>query len=401
MRRRGQRQPRAAIGALLVAAAALLAAGCTSSEPTPSQTTGPAPSGTVPPSAPSTAAPPSGVQPTGTPTVIASGLTSPWSILRLAGQEGSAGGSTLISERDTGRIKEVTPEGEVRVAGTVPGVVHAGEGGLLGIAARHAEGATFIYAYLTTASDNRIVRMRLEGAPGGYSLGGAESILTGLAKAANHDGGRIAFGPDGMLYATVGDAGQPSRAQDRESLNGKILRMTPDGGVPGDNPFPGSLVYSMGHRNPQGLAWDADGRLWAAEFGQNTWDELNRIEPGGNYGWPVVEGIGHREDYIDPMFQWPTSEASPSGLAYVDGTFFLAALRGQRLWAIQPGTGSSSGAASDSGDATAWFEGDYGRLRDAVPGPDGTLWVLTNNTDGRGQPRAGDDKLLQIELAPR
>ena len=127
-------------------------------------------------------------------------------------------------------------------------------------------------------------------------------MLAGLAKAGNHNGGRIAFGPDGMLYATVGDAGD-RRASRRTSasLNGKILRMTPTGGVPDDNPFPGSLVYSLGHRNPQGIAWDADGQLWAAEFGQNTWDEFNRIEAGGNYGWPVVEGAGGQSGFVDPV----------------------------------------------------------------------------------------------------
>ena len=185
-------------------------------------------------------------------------------------------------------------------------------------------------------------------------------MLSGLDKAGNHNGGRIAFGPDGMLYATVGDAGDPDTAQDPASLNGKILRMTPTGKVPDDNPIDGSLVYSMGHRNPQGLAWDSDGQLWAAEFGQDTWDEFNRIEPGGNYGWPVVEGIGRRRSpdaYIDPWAQWPTDDASPSGLTYVDGTFFMAGLGGERLWAIyvdeqanarRPSSGSRASTAASA-----------------------------------------------------
>ncbi len=191
------------------------------------------------------------------------------------------------------------------------------------------------------------------------------------------------------FYATAGDATQTSNAQDPDSLNGKILRMTLTGAVPADNPTPGSLVYSMGHRNPQGLAWDADGQLWASEFGQDTWDELNRIEPGGNYGWPIVEGIAKKAGFIDPVYQWKTSEASPSGLAYVSGTFFMAALRGARLWTIYPGTPF---------DAVAYFTNVYGRIRDAVPGPDGTLWILTNNTDGRGNPQDGDDRLLEVRL---
>jgi glucose/arabinose dehydrogenase len=164
--------------------------------------------------------------------------------------------------------------------------------------------------------------------------------------------------------------------------------MTPTGGVPPDNPTSGSLVYSMGHRNPQGLAWDSTGQLFAAEFGQDRWDELNRIQPGGNYGWPTVEGKAGNPRFIDPLLQWPTSEASPSGLGYVGGTFFLAALKGERLWVISPGATR----------ARAFFVGTFGRLRDAVPGPNGTLWLLTNNTDGRGFPHSGDDRLLQVKL---
>ncbi|MEZ5189593.1 MAG: PQQ-dependent sugar dehydrogenase [Schumannella sp.] len=208
--------------------------------------------------------------------------------------------------------------------------------------------------------------------------------------------GRTAFGPDGMLYATTGDAGDPDSAQDESSLSGKILRMTPTGGVPDDNPFPGSLVYSLGHRNPQASPDTRTGQLWAAEFGQDTWDEFNRIEPGGNYGWPVVEGTAAdgtaSAGYIDPWAQWPTDEASPSGLTYIDGTFFLAGLGGERLWAIY--VDEDAGRA----DAVAWYAGEYGRLRDVAPGPDGSLWILTNNTDGRGSPREGDDRILQVRL---
>ncbi|QNE47980.1 PQQ-dependent sugar dehydrogenase [Glaciihabitans sp. INWT7] len=360
----------------LAMASLLVLAGC-AEVPEPSDISSTAPS--APP-------PASSVQPLGEPKVLATGLESPWSVVRLGDSD-----STLISERDSGTVVERLPSGTLRDVGVVAGVVHAGEGGLLGLAVHPASSGPgrWLYAYLTTATDNRIVRMPLTGASGSYRLGEPTSILTGLAKAGNHDGGRIAFGPDGMLYATVGDAGQPSRAQDPASLNGKILRMTPTGGVPRDNPTSASLVYSLGHRNPQGIAWDADGQLWAAEFGQNTWDEFNRIEPGGNYGWPVVEGIGSRSGFVDPLYQWPTADASPSGLAFVGGTFFLAALRGERLWAINPGSTTT---------ALPYFTGDLGRLRDAVAGPDGSLWVLTNNTDGRGTPGEGDDKLMEVRL---
>jgi glucose/arabinose dehydrogenase len=151
-------------------------------------------------------------------------------------------------------------------------------------------------------------------------------------------------------------------------------------------------VFSLGHRNPQGLDWDRDGLLWASEFGQNQWDELNVILPGQNYGWPEVEGIASVNDFVDPVQQWETSEASPSGLAFVRDTFFLAALRGERLWAIYPG--------EETIDSVAWFQGEFGRLRDVVAGPDGTLWMLTNNTDGRGEPTEGDDKIIEVRLAP-
>ena len=360
-----------------VVVASVVLAGCSAAPQ-------PRPSG-QPPLPSATAEPDDGpVTPVGDPTVLVTGLTSPWSVVRLTS------GSSLISERDTGTVLEYTASGTAREVGVVAGVAHGGEGGLLGLAVAGDSG-TALFAYLTTETDNRIVRMLLIGAPGSYTLGPAEPILTGIAKAGNHNGGRIAFGPDEMLYATVGDAGTPSRAQDPNSLNGKILRMKPDGTVPPDNPFAGSLVYSLGHRNPQGLAWDDSGLLWASEFGQNTWDEFNRIEPGKNYGWPTVEGIGKTPGYVDPVYQWTTSEASPSGLAYVRDTFFMAALRGQRLWAIYPGPPVNAGD---------WFPRQFGRLRDAVPGPDGSLWVLTNNTDGRGSPREGDDKLLQIQLSP-
>ena len=321
------------------------------------------------------------VTPVGKPVVVADHLLTPWSVVRLES------GSALISERDTGTINELTADGDIRAVGTVEGVVHEGEGGLLGLAVLDEE---WLYAYYTSATDNRIVRFELRGDAGDYSLGAGEDVLTGLVKARNHDGGRIAFGPDGFLYATTGDASTESLSQDLSSNNGKILRMTPTGGVPDDNPFAGSLVYSLGHRNPQGIAWDDNGQLFAAEFGQDDWDEFNRIEAGGNYGWPIVEGIAEDPDYIDPLHQWRTSEASPSGLTFTRGTFFMAGLGGHRVWAIYP---------DESSQPVDWFNTTtYGRIRDVLPGPDGTLWFVTNNTDGRGEPRDDDDKVWQTDL---
>jgi len=361
---------------VLGVALVLLLAGCTAQ---PAPTPMPAPAVTPAPSA----TPALAYQPVGDPTVVATGLESPWSMVRLTS------GSTLISLRDSGVVKELKADGTLRDVGSIPGVVHAGEGGLLGIEFVDADGP-WLYAYFTTRSDNRIQRFPLQGGPGDYSLGVGQDILTGLQKANNHDGGRIKLGPDGKLYATVGDATNTGNAQDLTSLNGKILRMNLDGSVPTDNPFPGSLVWSWGHRNPQGLAWDAGGQLWAAEFGQDTWDEFNKITAGANYGWPVVEGTSDDARFVNPVLQWGTDDASPSGLARIGSTFFMAGLGGERLWVIQPGAPS----------ATAFYVGQYGRIRDVVPGPEGTLWMLTDNTDGRGDARDGDDRILQVTLAP-
>ena len=235
--------------------------------------------------------------------------------------------------------------------------------------------------------------MPLLGAPGERRLGGEQLIVEGIPKANTHNGGRIAFGPDGYLYVATGDAGIRDASQDPGSLAGKILRFDADGAPAPGNPF-GTAVYSLGHRNVQGLAWTDDGTLWATEFGQDQVDEINRIVPGANYGWPIVEGASGRAGFVDPVAQWSTSEASPSGLTYIGGTLFLAALRGERVWGVTPGP---EGATVE---IAAYFVGELGRVRDVAPGPDGTLWILTNNTDGRGNTRAGDDRLMEADLRP-
>ena len=204
-----------------------------------------------------------------------------------------------------------------------------------------ADRPSTVFAAYSTQADNRIVRMPVAGEPGELELGDPEVILDGLPRGGRHNGGRLAIGPDGYLYATVGDTGREELAQDPDSLGGKILRMTPDGEPAPGNPF-GTLVWSLGHRNPQGLAWDAAGGMWAAEFGQDTWDELNRIEPGANYGWPVVEGQAGDARFVDPAVQWQTDEASPSGIAIVGDTVVIAALRGERLWFASPASTSMS-----------------------------------------------------------
>ncbi|NQX04964.1 PQQ-dependent sugar dehydrogenase [Rathayibacter sp. VKM Ac-2856] len=314
---------------------------------------------------------------------VAEGLEAPWSVVFV--DDGATGGGTaLVSERDSGRILELGADGGDREIGVVEGVVAEGESGLLGLA---VDGRT-LFAYSTGADGNRIQSFALEGGPGSYSLGAPETVLDGIPAARTHDGGRIAIGPDGMLYATVGDAGRREAAQDLDELSGKILRMTLDGTVPEDNPYPGSLVWSSGHRNPQGLAWAEDGTLFASEFGQDTWDELNVIEPGADYGWPEVEGIAGEDGFVDPVQQWEPSAASPSGMAEVDGVLYLANLRGEVLRAVP---------VADPSASTDYAVGEHGRLRDAVAAPDGSLWFVTSNTDGRGSPGAQDDRILRVE----
>ncbi|MET9484100.1 PQQ-dependent sugar dehydrogenase [Streptomyces sp. NPDC006638] len=321
---------------------------------------------------------------------LTEGLKSPWGLAALPD------GDLLVSSRDEGTITRVAEDsGKQTKVGSVPGVSPDGEGGLLGIALSPSYASDhLVYAYFTTESDNRVARMRYDDTrPAGEQLGAPDTVLRSIPKGTIHNGGRIAFGPDKMLYAGTGETGETGLAQDMKSLAGKILRMTPDGDPAPGNPVPDSLVYSPGHRNVQGLAWDSRNRLWAAEFGQNTWDELNLIEPGKNYGWPDVEGKAGRAGFTDPVVQWPTSEASPSGIAYARGSIWMAGLRGERLWRV-PLDGRESAAAPQ-----AFFEGQYGRLRTVLAVGGGKVWLVTSETDTRGTPRPGDDKILQLEVS--
>ena len=311
---------------------------------------------------------------------LGSDLVSPWGLARLDD------GSALVSERDTGRIVQVAADGSQTEIAQIPQAAPDGEGGLLGIAIDPS--GTWLYAYVTTETDNRVIRVPLD-----EPSAAPEDILTGIPKAGIHNGGRIAFGPDGDLYVATGDAGQPDLAQDPASLAGKILRVDPEGGVPEDNPFPASPVWSLGHRNVQGLAFDSQGGLWATEFGSKDADELNLIQPGANYGWPLVEGTGNDPAYVNPQAQWtPTSLASPSGLAIVDDVAYVASLRGEVLWQVPLVDGRAA-------TPIALDLGDLGRLRTVEALPDGSLWLMTSNTDGRGDPRDADDRILVLKLA--
>lgn len=320
--------------------------------------------------------------------VVASGLETPWGLAFLPD------GSALVSERDTGKVKRIDPNGRagtnVKTIGSINGVVPEGEGGLLGIAVTSPKGSStpVLFAYLTSATDNRVVRMPL--LDGGKRLGAQKTIVTGIPKETYHNGGRLLIGADETLYIATGDAGDPQLSQDPASLAGKVLRVDFNGRPAAGNPRAKSPVFTLGHRNVQGLALDSKGRVWASEFGERDADELNLLVPGGNYGWPEVEGRGQDPRFINPRTVWsPTSTASPSGIAIKNDVVYVASLRGERLWQV-PIKGATTRKAK------SWDIGDAGRLRSIAVAPDGSLWVMTSNTDGRGDPRPSDDKIIRL-----
>ncbi|MEU6771932.1 PQQ-dependent sugar dehydrogenase [Streptomyces sp. NPDC046759] len=382
---------RRAVPAVLAAAALLLTAGCSAGGGGSPRGAGSA-TGTAPGPASSGRATESAPPAKGSVQVlrtVADGLRTPWGLAALPD------GGLLVSSRDDGTIIRIDGRtGRRTELGRVSGVSPAGEGGLLGIALSPDYASDhMIYAYFTSASDNRIVRVLYdERKPPGEQLGAPDTVFKGIPKGLIHNGGRIAFGPDGMLYAGTGEGGRSGLAQDRKSLGGKILRMTPEGEPAPGNPFPGSPVYSWGHRNVQGLAWDGRQRLFASEFGQDTWDELNAIKPGGNYGWPEAEGRSSDAAFQNPIAQWHTDDASPSGIAYVKGVIWMACLKGERLWRI-PLEGTRASAAP-----RAFLTGKYGRLRTVVAAGGDKVWLVTSNTDGRGRPKKGDDRVLEAEV---
>ncbi len=327
---------------------------------------------------PSASVPPARGLDTGAPQVLTTGLVAPWGLAFLPG------GDALVSERDSARIVRIPAAGgKPQLVTTVEGVLPRGEGGLLGLAVSPSFATdSLVFAYFTAREDNRIVRFRLD-RPGELT-----PVLTGIPKSAVHNGGRLAFGPDGMLYAGTGDAGNKALAQDPRSLGGKVLRMTPDGrpAEPG-----GTLVFSRGHRNVQGISFDEAGRVYSVEFGQNRFDEVNQIFAGSNGGWPDVEGAGDGGGrFLAPITTWETSESSPSGAAFVDGSLWVAALRGERLWRV-PLDGKGG-----AGPPESLYRGMFGRLRAAERAPNGSLWLLTSNRDGRGDPVGTDDRVLRL-----
>lgn len=384
--------------------------------PAPAETPAATPTGEAPPTAaptpypaPTEAASPT---PTGEPApveaatprveVVATGLEVPWALAW------TPDGRLFVTERP-GRVRVVV-DGELQPepVAEIP-VAAVGEGGLMGLAVDpHFDANGYVYTMYTYSVGgnlaNRISRWVLrEG-----RLEDESVLVDDIPGARIHDGGRIAFGPDGMLYATTGDAAQGELSQDPESLAGKVLRLNPDGSVPEDNPFAGSPVYAYGLRNPQGLDWHPEtGALLATEHGPSgegglcCRDEVNVIRPGANYGWPIVAGEASDERFVDPLLSsGPTDTWAPAGAAFYDGTapaawrgsYFFGALRGRHLHRLALGDDDGLTVV----EAGQLFEGEYGRLRAVAMGPDGHLYVTTSNRDGRGQPAPEDDRILRI-----
>jgi quinoprotein glucose dehydrogenase len=332
------------------------------------------------------------------------GLDVPWSLLFLSD------GRALVSERK-GVIRLIS---NGKLQGTqyaVLDVAGIGEGGLMGLAAGPAfRSKPFIYAMHTYKKNgelyNRVIRFQDEGSTGRFD----KIILDNIPGGTNHNGGRIAFGPDGMLYITTGETFESGLAQNLSSLGGKILRLDPEGEIPADNPFKGSPVYSYGHRNPQGISWQpVTGKLFASEhgpsgeFGHFANDEINVIVKGGNYGWPKVIGAPGLKQFIDPIIVWKKT-TPPSGITFYSGSLlkhlagdlFVATLRSQALIRIRLDKDTGTVTRIERWFATSDSSGKYGRLRSIVEGPDGALYFLSNNRDGRGTPKQGDDKIYRI-----
>jgi aldose sugar dehydrogenase len=321
--------------------------------------------------------------------VVVGGLEIPWALAF------APDGRLFFTERP-GRIR-VVRDGKLAPAPLASlNVLARGEGGLMGLAVdpAFAETHRLYVCYTADKAGRTINRLSVLTLHEGQAPG--EGVLVDdMPGAGVHDGCRVKFGPDGKLYVTMGDAAQPALARDRDSYAGKILRLNADGSVPDDNPFTGSRVYSLGHRNPQGLAWDRAGRLWSSEHGPSGFpccqDEINLIRAGRNYGWPEVYGISEDKRFEDPVaVSGRLTTWAPSGIAVRGDELFVTALRGQRLlrFRIQP-DGSLA-------KAPALFEGTYGRLREVIVGPDGALYVATNNRDGRGGPTPEDDRILRV-----
>ena len=378
--------------------------------------------------------------PTGKTKTLITGLRAPWELLFLPD------GQALIDERDSGTISQINKDlsvHKVAFTSTTPPCIKFCEGGTLGMtyAADRPGGKLSLFVFLTTLNDNRILKYDLDSdESGNWSLSNKRVILKGIDRSGlstTHNGGRLAIGPDGKLWVSSGDAGmRGSTSQNWDRLAGSVLRVNLDGSVPADNPRPGKYAWAKGLRDTQGMAWDNYGDMWTTEFGQDTWDELNLMEKGKNYGWPLAEGLykfvdtplppgnpgsngqGTAESpapqptipsmpsdkelmkdsrFTPPVLAWHPVEAACSGIAFVRGSLISACLRGGKLWVI-PVLGDKK-----LGEPQPFFAGKFGRIRKATLAPDGSLWIITSNKDGRGGWSKGgenplDDRVIRVEM---
>ena len=327
--------------------------------------------------------------------VVATGLEVPWSLAF------TPDGRIFVTERP-GRVR-VLAEGQLlpTPALTLDDAYSLAEAGALGIAVdpEFADNGLVYVLYTQRRPDldpvNRVVRYREVG----NVLGEAVALLDEIPASLLHDGGRLRFGPDGFLYVTMGDVLEADDAQDLAARTGKILRIDRHGRTPADNPH-ASPVYSWGHRNPQGIDWHpVSGALWATEHGNAGNDEVNRIDAGANYGWPAIEGERTMPDMETPVRIYSPAVA-PSGASFYTGAaipgfrndFFFATLRGEHLRRLRFDPADPMRIIGDE----RLLQSRFGRLRDVVSGPDGALYFLTSNRDGRGSPTADDDRIVRL-----
>ena len=309
--------------------------------------------------------------------VITQNLQVPWAIDFLPN-------NTMIFTQRNGDVKIIDPEGSETV-GTI-NVTARGESGLLGLAVDpEFSNNSYIYVYYTAPDGNRVSRFVLNG-----TIKNETVLLDKIPSNTIHNGGRIKFGPDGMLYITTGDAGNNGTAQDLNSLAGKVLRMDKNGSVPQENPY-NNYVYTYGHRDPQGLAWSLNGTLYESEHGDTHNDEINILVPGANYGWPLYQGNNTAQGYVGPMIVYTDTTLAPSGIAFYNNKLYVAGLRGSQLRQIT----LSSNGSSFTGQQALFTQ--LGRIREVVY-HDGYLYISTSNTDGRGIPQFGDDKIIRVTV---
>jgi len=376
--------------------------------------------------------------PTGNYVDIVTKLNAPWELLFLPD------GQALVDERDSGTILQISADFKVTKVAftrTTPPCVKFCEGGTLGMAyaADRENGGLSLFVYLTTSKDNRVIKFDLDKTGTQWSLSNRRDILTGIERSGSsttHNGGRLAIGPDGKLWISTGDSGMKAyTSQNWNRKAGSILRMNLDGSIPSDNPR-GNYAWAKGLRDTQGMAWDQFGNMWTTEFGQDTWDELNLMQKNKNYGWPIAEGkykfvetwlppgnpgsnnqgtannpapkptipsmpsvkeLMKDPRYTNPVFAWHPAEAACSGITYFHKTLISACLRGGKLWVI-PVVGDKK-----LGTPVAYFKGKFGRIRKATIAPDGCLWLITSNRDGRGGWSSGggssaDDRVIRISM---